>query len=187
MKFYSFMTPSEVDFLLETAERELTDGDIYLEMGVYAMGTIGRIAEAHPNVTCWAIDLFDHRSLDVPGNISRQLIQEKHPDIEWSTTGINALIRNIIKTFPNIKTHLGRTRSKWIKDVKMQFIDADHRYDEVIADFWHAWSQAAPGALILGHDYYPGNGVFDAVGDISKILGEPGRGPDSIWFYRKSK
>jgi hypothetical protein len=181
------MTPNEVDYLVDASKHELKNGGVYVEMGAFAMGTIGRVAEANAKATCWAVDLFDHRYLDEDGNTTRWMIENKYPNEVFTSSRMNEIIMDVKRAFPNIKMKMGRSRSFFMHNVQMQFIDADHCYDEVIADFWHAWSQAAPGGLIMGHDHYPDSDVEKAVADISKILGEPGFGVDSLWFYRKTK
>lgn len=181
------MTPDETDYVVEASKHELKNGGTYIEMGAFAMGTIGKVAQANPQATCWAVDLFNHTYLDEDGNTTRWMIENKYPDEVFTTTRMNDIILSVKKTFPNIKMKMGRSRSLYIHHVEMQLIDADHCYDEVIADFWHAWSQAKPGGLILGHDYYPNSDVERAVEHISKILGEPGFGAGSLWFYRKTK
>jgi hypothetical protein len=184
MNYYPFTTPGETDFLLENAKKELANGGPYLEMGVFAMGTIGQIASQNQHVTCWAVDRFDHRYLNDPKHATRVMIEGIYPDAVWTEDGLKETVKVVCKENLNIKVKVGLSRSIFIKDCAMQFIDADHSYEQVMADFWHAYAQSVQGGLIVGHDLqFPEIGK--AVFEISQILGAPGRGPGSLWFYRK--
>lgn len=64
--------------------------------------------------------------------------------------------------------------------VDMVFIDGSHNYHAVKSDIAYWWDHLKRGGLMCGHDYgtnWPG--VDKAV---QEMLGEPERGPDSIWY-----
>lgn len=64
----------------------------------------------------------------------------------------------------------------------MVFIDADHRYEAVVADILAYRQLIRPGGLLAGHDYQARcPGVIQAV---SELVPDAAIGPDSIWSVR---
>jgi len=66
----------------------------------------------------------------------------------------------------------------------MVFIDASHKYYDVVDDIT-AWRQLlVPGGLLCGHDYQHdevGEGVIRAV---DELIPQSAVGPDGIWYWR---
>jgi hypothetical protein len=185
--YYSILSPQELNFIIETARAELKSGERYIEMGAFAMGTIGRVAAAVPHADCHAVDTQEFTWLDIaPEHATRDYLKEKFPEGDWTCQGVKNMVKTVCDKHPNITLHTNWSRSEVFWGAKFQFIDADHGYEQVMADFWHCWAQAAPGSMILGHDYnIPSTEC--AVKDIAKVLGrEPTFATGSLWYFRKT-
>jgi hypothetical protein len=183
--YYSILLDTELDFMMETAKAELRPGDTYVEIGSFALGTIGRIANACPYVACYAVDVLDHNWLDSEESPTRDYLQKTFPDQEWSSEAVMQLIHRIEAVTQNLRLHRGYSRSWVFPDAALQFIDADHSYEQVLADFWHCWAQARPGSLLVGHDYQIED-TQRAVHDIERWFnGRALRPAGNMWAFRK--
>lgn len=183
--YYSIVIQQELDFLMETARAELKPGDTYVELGSFALGTIGRVAKQFPHLSCHAVDVLQHNWLDFPESPTRDFLQSQHPEQEWTSAAVKRLIDYILSVTPNLHLTVGPSRSVVFPNAGLQFIDADHNYDQVMADFWHCWAQARPGSLIIGHDIQL-EGTEKAVLDIQRVLGTHAQRPaGNMWTFRK--
>jgi hypothetical protein len=182
--YYSILEQDEFVFLLETAKQELRRGDTFVEMGAFALGTIGRIAKELPHVYCQAVDIFQFDWLD-DNHETRAYLENRFPKQRFSPMDVKVIIHDILLITENLTLNKGHSRSKVFMNAGLQFIDADHNYPEVMADFWHCWSQAREGSLIIGHDYHL-ESTARAVHDIEKIINTPAMKPvGSMWAFRK--
>lgn len=179
------MIQQELDFLIDTAQKELKPGDTYVELGSFALGTVGRLALACPQVNCRAVDVLQHNWLDYEDSPTRDYLKGLFPEQEWSSKAVKALIDQILSITPNLQLTVGPSRSVVIPNAGLQFIDADHNYEQVIADFWHCWAQARPGSLVVGHDIQI-EGTAKAVQDIERVRGVAAQLPaGNMWAFRK--
>jgi hypothetical protein len=184
--YYSIMIQQELDFLIDTAKAELKPGDTYVELGSFALGTIGRLAKACPHVNCQAVDVLQHNWLDYEDSPTRDYLKTCFPEQEWSSAAVMQIIKQVLSVTPNLHLTVGPSRSKVFPNAGLQFIDADHNYDQVMADFWHCWAQARPGSLVVGHDYQL-EGTQLAALDIQRILGVHIQRPaGNMWAFRKA-
>jgi hypothetical protein len=189
--YYSILSPQELHFIMETAKAEVGPGEKYVELGAFAMGTIGRVAPVIPQADCIAVDTNEFTWLDTATtHDTRDYLKEKFPSGNWTCQGVHDMVQAVCDKHPNITLYKDYSRSKVFWGAKFQFIDADHSYEQVIADFWHCWAQAAPNSMILGHDYNIPD-TERAVKDIAKVLGREPVFPiefptGSLWYFRKT-
>lgn len=112
--------------------------------------------------------------------------------------GADVYIRNQSKYWPKVKTKLDTygIRSRFYKELSIQaaknvgtgeldfvFIDADHRYKNVITDI-KAWApKVRKGGYVCGHDINLGDvkrAVIEYFGEDTYHIG-----PDDIWYVKK--
>lgn len=82
---------------------------------------------------------------------------------ECTGVDINDFTKYVISR--NVNIFIGTTDDFFIKNIKkynLIFIDACHKYENVIADFINSWSWLVPNGIIILHDTYSPSKEYDA-------------------------
>ena len=165
LEIEGWMLPCELDWLSETAARM----DSIAEIGCWKGRSTFALLEACKGPV-YAVDHW-------LGSID----ERDGAHAEAVTGDVLAVFLANVGHFGNLTVVRQRSiEAAWqVPDVDMVFLDGSHRYDDVFDDLL-AWTSKAK-RLICGHDSdWPG--VLPAV---RAVLGEPQRGPGSIWYMTR--
>lgn len=160
------MDPAELERLAELAAQVPRDQAI-VELGSYRGGSASALALGARNgggahVTC--IDPWPQPRANEPdpGHAERQrgaleAFRSTMSAQGWPVTALRAHSHNIAP--------------RWVQPVGLLFIDGDHSYDAVAADFRSWLSLLAPGAWLVFHDYFD-DGECTLPGDTARVIDE---------------
>lgn len=98
--------------------------------------------------------------------------------LEANTDGLRVLLRRGTSTEQLPITHPGRL-------FDLAFIDAGHKYDDVVTDIRNLLPRMAPGAILAGHDWR-GNNPLDDVNRAVEACFDRHRihVMDNVWFVK---
>ncbi len=137
------------------------------------------IKQYKPNIQLWVVDSFkgdgttDFQS-DIVAKCGGSIIKAFQQNMQ--DLGLTEVITEIVEA----SSIDAVTR---LPDFDFIFIDADHKYLNVMADMVNYWSLVKPGGVLGGHDY---NGeTAKAVNAFAKCLGRKVTGIGSSWLMQK--
>jgi len=170
-----WMSDSELEWLAKTSKF----CNIIIEFGCY-LGRSTRAIADNTNALIFAVDPWTDEYHDKDGNLIHILVPNSYEQFRANLanhieSGQLEMLRCKSQDFP-------RDLGEGIAD--FLFIDADHRYEEVVKDIQLARKLVKKGGIIAGHDYthhrdWPG--VKQAVDEIYP----ESQKVDSIWWVRK--
>jgi predicted O-methyltransferase YrrM len=167
-----WMTDPELEFLAKTAR----NSDIIVEFGCYC-GRSTRAMLDNTKALLFAVDPWVPEYYDKNGkplNILRPDAYEcfRQNVSEYISSGQCEIIRCKSGEFPEI----GRGFASFV------FIDADHRFEEVIRDIHLARKLVAKGGIIAGHDY--GRDDWPGVKQAVDLIFPESQKVASIWWVK---
>jgi predicted O-methyltransferase YrrM len=154
-----------VDYLNLTPEKKT-----FLEIGTWLGRSIcyfaERVKETNANVDIFAVDTFlgEENATD-----QQEIVKECGGSIYYKfiTNMQEAGVLDIIT--PLKLTSLQASRCFDNNAVDAIFLDASHLYNDVIDDLRAWWPKVKQGGLFMGHDFYEGTQVKQAVLDFAAL------------------
>lgn len=130
-----YQDPNELAFLLEIIQRQIGRPEVVLEIGVERMGTI-TIWHAIAYGDHWPAKIIGVDMLDHTGGLWQQF-----PGMEmiWGDSHDPAVVAQA----------QAATEGK----VDFLFLDGDHSYEGIKADFENYWPMVRPGGMAAFHDF----------------------------------
>jgi predicted O-methyltransferase YrrM len=154
----SCVFPWAIQFVIDTI-KTLPTGSTILEIGTFVGGTTRLFAQANPNIKIHTIDIDEFGNTDLNpefGDINTNPmvigVRESLGLLELTKEDLYEIRKMHLEDFPSVIFHSGKSRDLQLKDLDLVFIDAAHKYPEVIADLRYAWNITKEGGYIFGDD-----------------------------------
>lgn len=180
---------ASIDVIYKSAIAEAVDGDIFVELGVFAGKSLGMLAtfakQADKRLHIVGVDLWE-----AADSITRSNNEGKNPyepvskaDCEswlWKAGVRDKVTLVACDTAAAARQFMDGT-------VSLVFIDADHSFEGVKRDILAWWPKVRAGGIIAGHDFsHEYAGVMQAVGEaFPEYVHHEGGDTGICWVVRK--
>jgi predicted O-methyltransferase YrrM len=150
--------PWAIQFVLDNI-KILPPKSVILEIGTFVGGTTRLFAQANPDIKIHTIDIDGFGNTDLnpefgPINTNQMVLfaKETFGLLDITAEDLYEIRKMHLEDLPYVISHSGNSRDLQLQELDLVFIDASHRYPEVIADLRYAWAATKEGGYIFGDD-----------------------------------
>lgn len=143
---------------------QLKNGDTFVEVGSWLGASVIYLAQElinrNKSVNVYCVDTWEGSNEVVHKHKISELGGSQNLYKKFISHLIDSGLEHIIK--PIKKPSILASTEFEDNSLAIVFIDASHRYDDVIQDLKSWYPKVKKGGIIAGHDYYPGHPISEA-------------------------